>query len=55
MVVASVTFEADGSWRAEVQISETYPDAADDAVSRCLRMVHDVQAQLPEDGGNAEG
>lgn len=49
MIVASVTFDADGSWRAEVQVDSSYPDALDDAVSRCLRLVHEVQAQLPED------
>ena len=48
MIVASVTFDADGSYRCEVQASEgTYPDSLDDVVSRCVRLVRDVQAELP--------
>lgn len=55
MIVASVTFDADGSYRCEVQASEgLYPDGLDDVVARCVRLVRDVQAGLPGDEPRSE-
>lgn len=59
VIVATVTFEADGSYRCEIQAGEPgYPDQLDQVVSECVRLVRDVQAGLdpaPEEGDHAQG
>jgi len=56
VIVASVTFDADGSYRCEVQAGEgLYPDSLDDVVSRCVRLVREVQTGLAADDVPADG
>lgn len=54
MIVASVTFEPDGCWRAEVQATDGNELLIDDVVSCCVRLVTEVQAGLPDTESDTE-